>query len=235
MKQTNQLGLPDSIVRAVAAQEYDKGSADFSATELLKPPQVRALTVEHYDKLSEDASDSIWRLLGSGVHRVLEDAYKGSEAVLERRLFASMEVGGTEHVISGAMDVFESGQITDYKVTSTYKVIKNSYEDWEAQLNIYDWLCRENGIPVNELRIVSILRDWKKSQRFKKDYPEAPVVVIPIEQWLPHKQEEFIRSRIEDHIDLPPRYCTKEETWNGVRCRDWCPVAEFCPQYSQDT
>ena len=39
---TNVLNLPEAIVRAVTRDTYSKGQAEFSVTELLLPPRVRA-------------------------------------------------------------------------------------------------------------------------------------------------------------------------------------------------
>lgn len=229
MKYTNLYGLPDPIVRAVQADPYDKGDADYSATELLKPPQIVRLFSEHEDELTEDASDAVWKLLGSGVHTFLERAYSGPEEHSETRLFG--EVDGKK--ISGAPDLREPGKILDYKVTSAYTIMRAEYDDWEAQLNIYDWLAWRNGHDdIEDLEIVTILRDWRKSQRWKDNYPQAAVVVIPMNRWTHAKQEQFIRGKIQEHTTEVPRQCTKEETWNGIRCKDWCPVSHICPQYN---
>lgn len=232
MKYTNIYGLPSSIVNAITNDPYDKGSADFSATELLKPPQITHLYKIHEDKLSTDVSDEVWKLLGSGVHAILERAHEGGDdVVIEERLFADMD----GYTISGAMDLRDRHRITDYKVTASYKIQKGDFEEWEKQLNIYAWLARQNGFDeINELEIVAMLRDWKKSRKWDREYPDAPIVRIPIVKWLPEKQEEFIRERIALHTADTPQECSKEETWNGIRCRDWCPVSEFCPQYKSD-
>ena len=65
---TNKDGLPESLVRAVRNEYYNKGDADYSATELLRPPQINYLSHKHEQKLSEDVADVIYRLLGSGIH-----------------------------------------------------------------------------------------------------------------------------------------------------------------------
>ena len=31
-----------------------------------------------------------------------------------------------------------------------------------------------------------------------------------------------------DNKELPDK-CTDEETWNGVKCKSYCPVREICP------
>lgn len=230
---TNRYGLPESLVRAVQSDDYDKGKADYSATELLKPPQINHLYRKHEHELSEDVADVIYRLLGSGIHNVLERAYEDSEAILEQRMFATIKDACLDDVvISGAVDLRETGKIMDYKVTATYTIMRGDHKEWEQQLNIYDWLAYMNGHQVNELEIVAILRDWKKSQRFKKNYPDQGVIIIPIDKWTHQEQEDFIRLKVAENQEKPPRYCTSDETWSGIRCKDWCSVATFCTQYT---
>ena len=40
---TNKHNLPEAIVAAIMNDSYTKGDADISVTELLSPPQLRAL------------------------------------------------------------------------------------------------------------------------------------------------------------------------------------------------
>jgi hypothetical protein len=72
LKLTNNYGAPDSIVDAIRSDPYTKGDADFSATELLKPPQIVRLYKKHEDTVTTDVRDEWWKLLGKGVHTILE-------------------------------------------------------------------------------------------------------------------------------------------------------------------
>jgi len=233
VKITNRFGLPAAIVQAVQNDPYSKGSADFSVTELLKPPQLGHLYRKHENDLSVDVSDEVWRLFGQGVHAVLE---KAGEGVKEERLFTQVQAqmklaeDPFAHTLSGAIDLRSNGDISDYKITAVFTYQRGEFADWIAQMNMYDWLLWKNDIDIKSLKVVVILRDWKKSQTWRKDYPNAPVKMIPVERWTHKYQEEFIRERLELHTAEEPRPCTEEETWGGVRCKDWCPVADFCPQ-----
>lgn len=232
MRLTNELGLPEPVVRAVSLDPYSKGDADFSATELLKPPQVRHLYEKHQDDIVEDVSDRFWALLGKSVHAILEAAALPEEHITEERLFAEIVVDGQRYRISGAIDFQGDDTIEDYKVTSCYKIIRGDYDDWTAQLNIYNWLAHKNGkeSDTRELRVNAILRDWMKSKQNKSDYPQSPMVVCPMIRWPVHVTEEFIAERIRDHVAVPVRPCSAEETWGGKRCKDWCGASPFCPQ-----
>lgn len=240
---TNESNLPGALVRAIMSDDYDKGPADFSATGLLKPPQQRRLlqTYAGHPELVEDAQDRIWALLGKAVHKILEE-HGSEDHIIEERLFREIDVDGEKYVVSGAMDVQQDQatgvwKINDWKVTSVGTLMygEQPKPDWVAQLNIYEWL---RGEPT-ELQITAILRDFKKSQvgktwrGAKRPHPDSPAQVVPIPNWGMERTEGFIRQRIRDHVADPVRYCTEEEIWGGTRCKDWCPVNIFCPQFNR--
>lgn len=226
MKITNNLGLPRALVDAVLADEYSKGDADFSATELLKPPKLRTLHQIHADEITDDVSDRVWALLGKVAHRIL-DEHAPEHHITEQRIFKEITVNGVKYTVSGAMDIIDGATIQDWKVTSVGKILYGDDKDWTAQLNIYQWLV---GKPMT-LQIVPLLRDWKKGERErKKKYPPAPAYIHEIESWSLSRCEDFVVARIQDLVDHRMRDCTKEETWGGTRCKSWCAVAPMCEQ-----
>lgn len=249
MRLTNKYHLPQAIVNAIQADDYDKGSADFSATELAKPAQARRLEKQydgHLD-LTEDASDRLWALLGKIGHKILEDhAEEGT--IIEERLFRDIEVsipgqGVNTYTISGAMDVQRDmlghWKINDWKFTSVGTVMYGEYPkpEWVSQLNVYQWLRQE----PTELQITAIFRDFKKSQIGKKwrgaarPHPDIPVKMIPIPSWPMADTERWIAERIRAHMAEPVADCTTEERWGGTRCKDWCAASVFCPQYQVES
>jgi len=205
---TNMYGAPESILQAVTADPYTKGEADFSVTELIKPPQINRLWAEHENKISMDVRDEFWKLLGRGVHNVLEKYSDGG--VSEERHFA--KVG--DLTVSGAIDLVSNGMVTDYKVTSTYSVMKGLKPEWEQQLNMYSWLLRQNDISSSSLRIVALCRDWirSRSDRSQK-YPASPIVIIPVPKWPDEQQDQYIEERVRVHMDESTIPCTSEERW----------------------
>ena len=208
LKLTNNYGAPDSIVDAVRNDPYTKDGADFSVTELIKPPQIRRLWQDHEDDISVDVREQIWKLLGTGVHAAIEQA--DSAGIKEQRFHAEHD-GVT---ISGAIDLVEDdGSVTDYKVTSTYSVQRGLKEDWEKQLNLYAWLLRQNGITATKLNIVCICRDWMRSRVGKYDYPESPVVVLSVPIWRDGRQDDYVDQRVRVHTQEATIPCTPEERW----------------------
>lgn len=221
MKITNKLGLPETIVNALKRPTYTKGGAHMSATELLSPPRMVQLRIANADAIEMDAADMVWSLVGTAMHGVLEHG-KGDDHIVEQRMHT--EIDGWS--ISGAVDLQtikeESITISDYKTTGVWAVM-NEKKEWEQQLNIYAWLIeRVKKSPVDAIEIVAFIRDWKRrDSETKKDYPDAPVKVIPIELWPYEKREAFVKERIHLHAeamfaaqtgsDLP--LCSADDCW----------------------
>ena len=213
MKLTNKLNLPDGLVRAIQNDAYDKGDCDFSATELLKPPQQRALLKAHAHEITEDASDRIWSLLGQAAHAICERS--NVSEIAEKRLYAKFGA----HTVGAQLDSFEvsSGVLSDYKVTTMYKAKAGEPDpDFTAQLNIQAEILRENGYEVKQLRIIAILRDWSKLKAAREDdMPESNVVVLEIPMWPREVVRSFIEMRIALHLSAESSgaECSESERW----------------------
>jgi hypothetical protein len=235
MKITNRHGLPETIVRAVKDDEYDKGDSVLSVTQLISPPRIVLLQNLNADNLEVDVADRVPALLGTAVHKILEKGSKDlSNYHLEERLFDV--VRGWK--ISGAVDVqIDNGdgtwQINDYKVTGIYSVQADKPE-WEQQLNCYAYLSYKNhGRRVTSLKIIAILRDWMRKQaELKPEYPQSQIAVIDVPVWPLEKVAAFITERVRLHqaaqkaVDSgdPLVYCTDEERW--VRGETWALMKE---------
>jgi len=216
MKFTNKHNLPVEVFDVLSKDNYTAGNTDFSATTLLKTPRQVQLQRRHNDEMTEDVIDRVWSLLGQAAHSVLEK--HGSDTSLtEERLYA--EVFGRR--ISGQVDHYHAGCITDYKVTSVYTIIYGSrIHEWTEQLNIYGWLFRQNKFDVNKLQIVAILRDWSATEAARKSgYPQSPITIIPLTLWSMPSAEAYINMRVAEHknaealADAELPNCTKEEMW----------------------
>lgn len=212
MKITNKFGLPQPLVDAIAFDDYKKGDADFSVTELIKPPRIAALEVLYKGVLEEDASDRLWALMGKAGHEVLRRSSK--EGIVEETV--TVEFQGVK--IKGQMDyAVILKALWDYKFTSVWAIKEGVKPEWEQQLNIYKWMAEQYGVEVNELTIVAILRDWSKPEaRRDKSYQQSQVVVMPVRIWAKQQVEAFVSGRVRLHLQarngqLPD--CTAEEVW----------------------
>ena len=124
MKYTNKHNVPVEVIRAVQNDPYTKGDGVvLSVTQLIKSPRIVALQKKHDEEITVDYRDEVFKLLGKGVHTVLETANTGDENIIpERRLYA--DINGWR--ISGQTDTMslKEKMLTDYKCTSVpYRVL----------------------------------------------------------------------------------------------------------------
>lgn len=227
---TNKHDLPEEVVKAIMKDRYTDNSEeqfDFSASTLCNPTQKIILERRHKGRLRIfDVVDRFWAFLGSIAHTVLEEAWHESMGSISERRLYMMRLGFS---IAGKMDIYHEAkrQIRDYKLTKVYKVQKKDFYDWEVQLNIYAHLCRENNMPVDELKIIVMLSDWKKGEaKYKQDYPQSPIIVIPLRLWSHEEAEGFIWAKVEEIVaasaltddELAKQYpCTDRDRWADIQ------------------
>lgn len=218
---TNKYGLPDTLMNVVKRDPYTKGKARLSVTQLINSPKIVALQKKYDQEIETDLSELFWSVFGKAVHNIIEVG-KTEGDVVEQRLHATLD--GWD--ISGALDLQQANpfgiSITDWKTTSVWSVMNEKIE-WEYQLNIYAWLVETvRKIPVTDINITAILRDWKEREKSTKEgYPEAPIKNIRHTLWTMEEREAFIKARISLHSacefametngELPD--CTPEEMW----------------------
>lgn len=224
---------------AVTNDNYSKQGADFSVTELIKPPRQRALEKKHALEIVEDVSDRLWSLYGQVAHTILERANKA--ALVEKRFF--MTING--RTISGQIDSLEieDGILRDWKFTSAWAFVgkKPPKPEHVQQLNMQKLLLEsqpvseglEHPYKVNRLQIGALLRDWQLSKsKLDKKYP-PPIVLQELPVWEREETVRFVQGRIYLHeqaaIELPE--CSSADTWSGRRCSDYCDVNKFCDQF----
>jgi hypothetical protein len=200
------------LYRAVCYDDYNKAGADYSVTELIKPPRISALERRYADQIEEDASDRLWLLLGKSGHEVLRRSSEGG--IVEER--CTIEVFGKK--ISGQIDyAVAQKEIIDYKFVSMWAIKEGVKPEWEQQLNCYKEMCDQYGVEVKELKIVAILRDWSKPEaRRSPDLPQHQVVVLPVRMWSKGQAVFWMHSRVAAHEEARTKelpLCTPEEVW----------------------
>lgn len=116
-------------------------------TELISPPQIRALTTKHWDEITEDASERLGATVGSLMHQLLESYANSPRHQAERTL--CMEVEGVK--VTGTFDLhYEDGVLTDYKFVSVWTTMNGVREEWEQQLILNAHLLRLTGARVEQ-------------------------------------------------------------------------------------
>src|ERR1044072_7811618 len=174
----NEHNLPDSLFRALSFDGYDPGDkhSDISVTSAISPVRIRALKKRHKDKIQEDVINRIWSLFGQSVHSVIQRA-EGKQSIAEERLYHNME-GWT---ISGQIDLYEDGILSDFKVTSVYSFLLGQKDEWVQQTNMGAFLLREIGFDIKGVQIVAILKDWsRRKAEFDPEYPQYAIIVKPM-------------------------------------------------------
>ena len=217
---TNKLNLPIEVFNALSKNRYSADSeesgkvTDFSVTTIISPIQQTILKRRHPDCNTEDVVDRVWSLFGHIAHFLLEE-HGTEDSITEKRFYA--EILGA--IISGQVDHYKDRIITDYKTTSVYKIQKQSFDEWEQQLNMYAFLARRSGFDVDRIRIIAIIRDWQQSKVGTAGYPEAPIVEIDLNLWPYDMAERFVTNRVRLLINNSKienknlLLCSKEDMW----------------------
>ena len=70
---------------------------------------------------------------------------------------------------------------------------------------------------MTKLQIVAVVRDWSNAAAMRSsDYPQSPVVCIPIKLNSAEETESYIDKKIKDHFAEGLRECTPEERWKII-------------------
>jgi hypothetical protein len=214
LKITNRLGLPQALVDAISNDDYDRGRADISVTQLLSPPRQVALLERHADELEEDASDLLYRLFGQIGHGILERANKVD--LVERRYYMTVN----DWVVSGKFDTLtldDTAVLSDYKFSTVWKAKSGECPpEFEAQINVLAELLTVNNVTVKSGRIYLLLRDWSKTEAARDpSYPQQQIVPYDLRLWAQEDRADFIQRRVAAHqaarASLPD--CSDSDRW----------------------
>ena len=215
MKLTNNKALPDVIVNAIEKLIYPPhpDANRIAVTSLIAPPIIFQLKRRHWEEISEDASESVWRLLGTSVHKLIESV--SDSRVSEQKV----EKDFGDITVSGKIDVAEGSELCDYKITSAWKKVftdGNVPAEWSRQLNVYAYL--RGGIKT--AKVIVIYRDWSHSKaRQDADYPQEPLTAYDVRLAPESDQLGYIVERVALHrqaMSLPDDelpICSPEDRW----------------------
>lgn len=160
-------------------------------------------------------------LVGSGVHDQLQrylrnEARVNNNWLIERKLLSVID--GVR--VSGRFDALYNQEILyDIKVTKAYKAIKGDYDEWEEQLNAYDYMLWNDGIDIKSLKIFMVVSDWNKGESWQTAYPDTNINIIGIKRWDRTSQEKWMKTKVnlwKSSVDLADDklpLCTNKERW----------------------
>lgn len=243
-----------------------------STTQLLKGTRQAFLELRTpYDKSPED---NTFAILGTGVHKLLEDSVDDHGFNEER-----VEI----EEITGIMDRLEKQQdgsyyLQDFKVTGSFKVAKvlgitmkdvpvldedgeplryrtgkkareiktkkqiaytePDYGEWLYQLNFYRLAAKKfTGIDASKIKLFMVVRDGNthiaKNRGVDRTFYYIDIPLMSEEEILSYFRYKRDALHKALNYEVLPHVCTDEETWNGKRCQDFCPVAQMCREMSQ--
>jgi hypothetical protein len=204
--------LPRSLDNYLRSENYDSGSVptDISATRLKDSPRVNRLFKEHASQITIDYTKRGFAKLGEAWHDYMYK-YAPEDWVCEERFYAQID----GRIISGAIDAIEPTatgvNIWDYKLMTSYKA-QTELKEFEAQLNIYAFLLRQNDMNPEGLYISGIIRDWS-DKKVGGNYPDTMFPVFELPMWKPEEVEEYVRERLALHFAEELPLCTDEERW----------------------
>lgn len=221
MNITNKLNLPKPFVSAVT-KEYTYKDKQYSVTSLLKDVREILLTRRHNEEIEQDVADMIWLILGTAVHKVLEES-KEEKTEFKEEHFVEEVMNG--YKLSGQADLYNAEQkmVTDYKTCSCWKVMYDDWEDYRKQLLMYAWAFKQMGFEVDKGQIVAVIKDHSKTKaKVDSSYPQYPVYkkifsftnvdFEEIEKFIKDKFELIAKYENTPDNELP--ICSAEQRWN---------------------
>jgi hypothetical protein len=105
-------------------------------------------------------------------------------------------------------------------------------EEWELQLNNYRLMIEACGFPVSRMIIQATVRDGNTVVAHNRGVMKN-IYLIPVQRlndtevsyYFERKRRELLEAL---KAGIMPAPCSEKESWEGKRCKSYCPVAEFC-------
>ena len=201
-----------------------------SVTQLLNGTRMSYLKIVEPYYITP--TDSMYALLGSGVHKLLaEHGHQG--ALQEKQL--------QDEINSGTFDYYyeEDGVavLTDYKVWGSWAVRRildpsEDHIDAEMQVNRYRTLLEAAGHRVDRMQLQIAVRDSGLAIAKQRGI-DKPVYVIPIKfivdlDVISYFQVKAIALQESLASKQLPQPCDERERWQGNRCKSYCDVWQSC-------
>ncbi len=206
---TNPNNLPLPLVLAVTPDQ-DRGldPSRLSVTDLINPPLMRKLRLEHWHEMEERVDDRAWLMLGQAFHDWIDKRTPGNSEI-------KIEMPYADLTLVGVIDLIQGVTIADYKVVSANSFLLGEKFEWEAQLNVYSYLANYIGIQITNLTIIAILRDWQLSKTYHDyQYPKSPLLEKQIRLWNYTDRESYISTRVMLHLSEDVPECAPSERWD---------------------
>ena len=226
------------------------GTAIHNQLELIKEnkakEELKKIKQEIKETLGEDVIDEHGELketfkstpIGKRYYKTKRELYNEQRFInfsFEERIFLTID---NNIKITGIPDLYDrkNKALYDYKISGSYAIAsakETGKKEWTFQLNAYRIALEQNGYPVESMYIQAITRDgglYTARQKGIENMEIIPVEFISDNIILEFYKEKYkaLITAIETNQMPPP--CSNEESWNGKKCKYYCPVLEYCPE-----
>lgn len=201
MRLTYREEVPQQLVDLVASTIYKPEEGVLRVTQLIAPPMMRRLLLDHWDdpEAEVDLDDYLLASLGTAWHQYIAPNPP-----------PRMKITRGKVLISGECDVAEFPVISDHKLTSI-SAWQYGKDEWMWQLNMYRWLFKETtGQEFTQLQNLILFRNFSKEYQSYNGPPYGFMVkeqdVIPFD-----RMEQYVNNRLAIHAACFP--CTSMDKW----------------------
>ena len=245
---------PLPLLLALAREGWVKEGV-YSVTELPQPPQVVYLKRNFTYYSSPD--DFALMMFGTAIHFLIESQQEKlqelgcSDDYIQEGSFETIfdELPGIK--LRGRADLYQKSTKTlwDFKRMKFFYDAKKilvdripveiAKPDMVFQINAYKTFKFPDA---EKLQVECMIGDY--SRKIKKMYGISAIENFDIPIWPAEKTRKMTLDYLRVHLDVQstgkPRPCMDEERWYNikareyVRCLDFCPVNDICPQYQQE-
>lgn len=226
----NDSGIPDTFWQYAVNDDYDAGKSWRTATQLIDEPQVVMLRKKHDNDITLDVADAMPMLLGKAVHHISEKGQTNRYAT-EKRVFTKVHgalVSAQTDIIERLDDSQHLVNLIEHKVTGTFGLIVNKDRgwvkpEWEKQVNLQaEIIERATNLMVGDAHVCVILRDWMRSKAVDNDYPNRPILMVPIPLWSKDERAKYLEDRVRVHMEAELHHdmhgtlpeCSDEGRWS---------------------
>ena len=128
-------------------------------------------------------------------------------------------VDGTVVYGSGDLYVKSEKKLYDFKFCSVYDwILPENKKKWEAELNVFAFLLRMNGFPVDEIEATMLFKDYSRTKaQVEKIYPPASSISVKIRLANLDEMSAYMSARVKAHRqgeegNIPE--CSGGEKWS---------------------
>lgn len=231
--------------------EYLKITSDYTVS-----PRGRAyslLGTAHHIKMAKPAGDWITekRLIDpeseiTGILDLLEPDPKhpGQYHLIDYKTYGSYRVAKLLGLVSAKVvhptEVYKRSGT--WGAAGTPKMVTVFHQDplaveqleEQLQLNAYRLQVKKLGYIINSLRLQVTVRDGGTEVARSRGIDQPIYYPIEIKLLADEVVEAFLNLKLRDLTEALAngwtKPCNDKECWDGIRCRDYCDVAEFCPK-----